>query len=51
LVKDRFITKISSALAKFERACVGQEQKQFEDIRRNPDEEAIKTLQSYCIVK
>ena len=49
------MTRLRDALTRFEHSCaytdVDYHQIIFNDIQRNPNEKAIKTLQAYCIVK
>jgi hypothetical protein len=51
----RFSNRLRTALDRFESSCaysdVDYREVIFQDIQRNPDQEAIKTLQAYCIVK
>lgn len=51
----RFVDKLRTSLSDFKEACAYHDVEygtiSFADIQWNPDEEAIRTLQAYCIVK
>ena len=50
-----FAQTLRTSIERFESSCaytdINYREIVFEDILRNPDQEAIKTLQEYCIVK
>ena len=54
-VTQRFAEKLRTSIERFETSCaytdIDYKTIMFQDIQWNPDEEAIKTLQAYCIVK